>query len=431
MVELRDVMAGDYDPDYRREGDLHIYAFEALKYELRFSRLSVSADAVHAWLDIRSTFPGDHQRLLAGQVNLSGPRARSDLAKQLEDRTIQAAADWKRILEVAFIDLIERLSEGSPVVKANEIQPRQASRFRIEPIAFDGLPVIWFGKGGSGKSLTALTAAISMQADIGLLPLPLTPGPVLYCDWELDAETWGEEVRLLCAGIGLDIPPIHYRACLTPLYHEADAIGRYIDREGIEVVIIDSLGAACGADKNSQEVATRMMTGIRSWGATAICIDHIAKADDASTPYGSTYFETSARATWRFKGAVQENTHFVSVNLEKSNLGRYKPVHLKFDFVPDMTTPTAIYCELASARDIPSELRSEGTRNAMKITTALLEAGESLTVADLIAATGLPEKSLRARLSELVRREEVTTIIIRGGANRYALRSHRDEQEMA
>lgn len=412
-----------YRCDWRKEGESQVCEFPAQLVVLRFSRLSFHDDSLRGWLDVQSRWPTGPQRVYSGVFNVSGPRARTDMAKYLRERCPDVS-DWTELLELSSMRVIHALQEGSPTYRMGQVERREHGRFRIEPIAFEKLPVIWFGRGGSGKSLVALAAAAGVHANIDIIGLPLLTGPVLYCDWELDEVTMQSQLELLSAGHQMDIPDIHYRPCLSPLYQEAESIARYIDREGIELVVVDSLGFACGGDKNSQEVAMRMFGAMRPWRVAVICIDHMAKGEDANTPYGSAYFENSVRATWRVKGQMEAHDLHVSMSIEKTNLGKYPPVGFRFRF-DDVANPSYVTCEPEDVREMPEEIRGEKLNQSIRVKTAIVEAGVAMTVGDIASATGVPLRSVRTVCDRLVESGDLTKVLIRGGSNKYALREWR------
>ena len=405
---------------HKREGEAHIIGFELCGVALTFTRLVVSKDDVRGRLEVRSSWPGP-ERLYAGSYKLDGMNSRRDMARHLKERCPDVP-DWVEILERSSNFVIDELAEGSPTVLLTNVKDKVGSRFRIEPIAFDNFPVIWFGKGGSGKSLLAVSAAISVHTGMDIVGLPLERGPVLVCDWELDAETWKSQAALIATGHNVGMPDIHYRRCVAPLYHEGESIARYVAREGIKLVIVDSLGYACGGDKNSQEVATRMFEAMRSWQCAVICIDHVSKDSEATSPYGSVYFENSARATWRVRGAMDEGSNelAMAMTLEKCNFGRYQPQGFKFTFWPDASEPESVHCQRMDVRDLPGFETS--VPDSMRIKTAILEAKANVTVQEIVEATGIKEATVRTRLHELTRRGDVEKIVIKGAAHKYALR---------
>ena len=312
------------------------------------------------------------------------------------------------------------------------VPPRESGMYRVKPLSLERLPVVLFGREGNGKGLVALTCAMAVHAGYNLAGLEVVPGPVLYCDWELDDWSTQEQLRLFSKGFGIELPDIHYHRCLNGIAQEAEAIGRYIAREGIEMVIIDSLGyAAGGADKQQQDVTTRMFGAMRQWGVSVVCIDHMAKGDAADTPYGSVYTMASARNAWRVRGTREGNDVHVGLFQAKANIGVHDPVGLRFSFWPDIYAPEAIYCDREDVRDVP-ELR-QGMSHGEQIVEALRDARQSVTVADIVSVTGLKETIVRARIKDLIERGKVTKIVVQGvqAAARYALQSYRDGEEQA
>lgn len=254
----------------------------------------------------------------------------------------------------------------------------------------------------------------------------------MVCDWELDAETYKEMCEPIAFGIGLaEVPNFHYRQCISPLVEEAAAIGRYIDREGIELVIVDSLGYAIGGDKSSQELTMRMFAAIRAWKRTVLCVDHITN-DEATgnRPYGSAYTVNSARSLWRVRSAQEEGSNELSIGLfqTKANFGKQPPVGFKLQF-----DDGAVFVEREDVRDVAAF--QENVSLSSRIKAALSNATKALTKDEIVDALGLTDKAdaltikqVGPRLSEMVKNRHIVRIPDpTQSAARYALVSTRAE----
>jgi hypothetical protein len=69
-----------------------------------------------------------------------------------------------------------------------------------------------------------------------------------------------------------------------------------IEQEKIGLVIVDSLGQACGGDINTAESVIRMTNAIRKLGVPVLGIHHSNKQ---GLPYGSVYIRNHARLMWQ------------------------------------------------------------------------------------------------------------------------------------
>jgi len=431
-------MGMDYEPPHERlkpnihtEGDAYIVEFPGAGVAFEVTRVEASRSEIYGVIRVTSNLPGVPTLLHQGRFNLTGTSARSALVKYLERRC--EISDWSEVVEQVCFLVLDTMREGQPVVRITDVAPReQQSRFRIAPLVVEGFPTIIFGPGGAGKSQLAAMLAMAVHGDDGkgwnVCDLVVEPGPVLVCDWELDAVTYREVCDPIAVGLGIPLSNFHYRQCTAPLYEEAAAIGRFIAREGIAMVVVDSLGYAIGGDKTSQELTMRMFGAIRGWGCTALCIDHITNDEsNGDRPYGSVYTINSARALWRVRAAQEEGSSELNIGLfqTKANFGKQPPVGFLFRFSDGATS-----IERQDVRQV-GEFR-DTVSLSMRIRTALLEARRALNVAEIIELAGIDEKKAKqvpVRLSQMVKNGQLTKLIAEGvqAAARYALATDREE----
>jgi hypothetical protein len=176
---------------------------------------------------------------------------------------------------------------------------------------------IWFGDGGTGKSLLALYVA-GQLAQKGV--------PTLYCDWELDRD----EHRLRYEQLfGTAIPQdLWYWRCDRPLVQVSDAIRREVKKHRIDFVVVDSVGYACGDSPESASVATQYTIHARSFGVGSLHLAHTTKAGDNAKlkPFGSTFWHNSARSSWYIEAVTGKTRNGVTATdlkfyHRKSNFG--------------------------------------------------------------------------------------------------------------
>ena len=393
------------------------------------SMVELARGEIHALVSVLSESPMLPASITPGRSNLSGNRGRADLVRYLNARS--DALPWAEVVEEVCRLVLEAVREGQPSVRITDV-PEQAPdiAFRVAPMIVEGFPNIIFGPGGSGKSLVGMMAAIAVQGPWNLCDLEVLPGNVYVCDWELDDRTYRRMADQLCRGFDIDLPPFHYRQCMSSLTDEAESIARYAAREAIDLIIVDSLGFAIGGNKGDQEPTMRMFSAMRTWRhrdgsqITVLAVDHVTNDDaQANRPYGSVYTQNAARSLWRVRAEQEEGSNILELGLfqTKANFGKQPPIGLKAEF-----NDSAIYLSRADVRHLGTGVK-RGLSDSMKIKTALVEAREPLTKDAIADRTGLTEHIVRARLSDLKRRGDVVTLTSPNGAGMWALRSYADE----
>jgi len=415
--ELREqfgFVKGETQPNVRREGDAFVVGFPPVGITVEVTAVEMSrSDAYSIWR-VTSTNPGTTAVLHQARVNLTGTAARSSLVKYLAQR--YDGCDWSEIVEQVCRVVLDAAREGQPTVKITDVPHRETARFRVAPLVVEGFPNIIFGPGGSGKSMLAAMIAVAVHGGWNLADLEVMPGKVLICDWELDDVTYREVAEQLCNGFGIPLPDFDYRQCSAPLSEEGAAIGRFAAREGIDLIIADSLGFAIGGDKTSQELTMRMFSAMRAWRRvngsqiTTLCVDHVTNDEGtANRPYGSVYTQNAARALWRVRANQEEGSHEMTMGLfqTKANFGKQPPVGFHVSFGDGATS--------VCRRDVNDMAEMDDFKPAsMRIKTAILASGHQMTKAEIVEVTGLKDTIVAARLSDLLKRGDVVRFMTGG-----------------
>lgn len=435
--EIADAAGMAYEPPHERlrttftkEGDTYIVGFAGVTVEV--SRIEAAKSEMHGVIRVTSSTHGISPNLHQARFNLTSTSSRTSLIKFLEKR--DGETDWAEIIEQVCTRVLDAVREGEPVIRITDA-PQAAERiYRVGPLVIDGFPNIIFGPGGAGKSQLAAMLAMAVHGDGGkgwsLCDLEVVPGPVLVCDWELDDVTYRSMCEPIAAGFGIPLPDFHYRRCVAPLAEEAASIGRYVEREGIAMVVVDSLGYAIGGDKASQELTMKMFAAIRGWKRTTLCVDHITNDETTGNrPYGSVYTVNSARSLWRVRAHQEEGSNELSVGLfqTKANFGKQPPVGFLFRFSDGETS-----IERQDVRGVAAF--ADNLSLSMRIRTALLDARAALTVADIAERLGMTDKrglsTIAVRCSEMKKHGHLEKIVVQGvnAAAKYGLPTDREEE---
>jgi len=130
-----------------------------------------------------------------------------------------------------------------------------------------------------------------------------------------------------------------YLRCSAPLHEIARQVQRHLTESGCNMVIIDSIAAACGGEPERADVALRLCNAVRALGTTALLIGHQTKGnDDTGKPFGSVFWTNEARSTMEIKRQQDAGQDTMNLGLyhRKINDGRLeKPLGVSVSFSED------------------------------------------------------------------------------------------------
>ena len=313
----------------------------------------------------------------SAQLNLSSTQARTTLAKHLAGRVSDRELDWPHLIETAVILTRNAFRAGEPSILLRDApEPVTAGALLPPLLAADGTTLL-YGDGGTGKSLLALAAAVSLHTGRDLIGLPpAVTRRVAYLDWEWSAPVHKRRLRRLLPD-DEELPDLHYIRCALPLRDEVDRLRRAIREHGIEYVVIDSVALAAGGDPERAETAIEFFGALRQLEVDDLAVAHVTKTSDGDKPFGSAFWHNTARATW-FVRKVQDvgaSTFRVALVNKKANDA---PLALPLGFEVSMSDErtTIRPSNLADTPDLAKEIPLR-----FRIRDALL--GGSLTYAEL------------------------------------------------
>lgn len=298
-------------------------------------------------------------------------------------KKLSAAVPWKILLQKACSMVVKRHREGTPIVQLLPVEGNVP--FLLNPLVYDKHPTLLYAPGGSCKSYLALWLALLACHGAQAANIAGIQTGVLYLDWELNEQTVGGRLRALQAGhpeLSLFTP--YYRRCEYPLTQEAHQIAVQVAKLGIGLLIVDSVGMACGSDLASPEAAISLQRAFRQIGCASLTLAHVAKntpEGQARSAYGTVFFRELARNTWELQKAEQENPAKLILTQDKNNFGpRQKPLGLTVTFAGDAVTIAA--CDPETEPDLEIALPiANRIRN-------LLEDGELWTAKEIADALG-------------------------------------------
>ncbi len=377
--------------------------------------LSPTSRGLEAWVEVRWMGTTPPPALLTfGRFDLRGARTVSSLAKAAADDcprfTDDPEAALRAMLRAAVYSTVADFDRGEPSVALRDVMPTRR-RWLLRPLVESAGHTRLIAPGGSAKSLLALAVAWTVATGrpklLGLKPD--VSGPVLFLDWEADAETHSERIRALCKPNDLDIPDgLLYQNHRFPLHRNYRAVARTVKEEGVVMVVVDSNALARGGsgERGAEDSTIRMFACLREIGVPALIIDH--KSDEKMRTgrrggYGSVFNTNSVRLEWEVV-RQQQTAESIAVVLslsKKNNVAPQADLGFRFEFASDgdrldevrvrQVAPAEVH-PLAHLEERPSGLVD-------RIAALLVASDEPLSVAEIAAELETTEGSIRARLA--------------------------------
>lgn len=211
------------------------------------------------------------------------------------------------------------------------------------PFAIENSGTILFAPPGSGKSFLALSIAIAVDAGGSTLWRPDRQANTLYINLERSRQSFERRIGSLNVALGhpreRSLKMIHSRG--RSLTDVSDSVRRIIERENIELVILDSLSRA-GQSLVDDTAANRTIDILNSWMPVSwLCIGHTPR-NDSGHVFGSQMFSagcdlevgvqsTEQAGTITAQGEIGPGTLWQKLTVVKSNdVGKPPPQALKW-----------------------------------------------------------------------------------------------------
>jgi len=329
-------------------------------------------------------------------------------------RPIKSADEASGLADLPYIGKSTKsTSEERPALNLVRFagRPTPAAReFVIPDLIPRYHPTTLYGWGGTAKSLIAALLAMSVAGsrkkffdrDVAV------HGPVLYLDFELDADEQHRRVAQLAAGLEIEVPEdLLYVSALGVRTHEAVAFALDVCEEHKAVMaVLDSLGPAMVGDmaaaKDVIEFHNCYIAPFRNAGVTPLLIDHQARQQagegyQSKGAFGSAYKEHLSRSLIQVEAgdrSAEQGTLNVRLRHKKTNFGALcDPFDVTLEFSGDEIS--------ASVRELTSSDRAqEATLNARDRVLAALEDSPAYPD-ELVEFTGLARSTIKNEVNKL------------------------------
>ena len=371
------------------EGDLGNYRMEwpDLHLTALISRIKDNSNnEIHGEVDIKSERPTSAGHLKGGKLNITSVDSRHKWALSLAKR--DSEIDWDALLEQLYMKVKAKHREGAPIedIEGDADVLEEDTPWIIEPILQENNTSLILGHGSAGKSWVAQYLAILASLGLSHGGLHVEPSKVLYLDWETDRKELNLRVTKIKAGLNVtDNTNIKYRLMSESLVNDIQIIKEKCIEHGITLLIIDSVGAACGGEPENAKVVNDFFNAIRKLGVTTLCIDHMNKDNGL---FGSVYKFNRSRLVWEVKKHQEQNASTLHVGLfhkKANNAPQYKDMGFELSF-----TRESIAVERKDVRDTPLETEMSPVQRIDNVIRAFPGGLTPIEIAQEIQAHGDP-----------------------------------------
>jgi hypothetical protein len=331
------------------------------------------------------------------------PRTKTDIAKRLSKNK---KVDFDAILEYITNYCVQSVKKSGDLVSIDDKPNSMELKYLLYPLLVDMQPTTIYCKGGMGKSTLADYIALLVSRGMADNPTGFIPNrarPVLYLDWEGEAETHRRYITAIKKGLRINGNiPIHYKKMEHPLSQVIDSVRHTVKDKSIGLVIIDSQMAATASGTRGlteAQVASEFYNNIRSLECTSLTLDHITKQgmteNGVEAPFGSIvkYNRSRSQFELRLDDSMDESDHkeYVLVH-RKFNLGRkQKPIGFSMDFTNNDLILEEIQFATCKVNDSIAHPKEATARD--KIINALLDGPVERN--ELCKRTGVKQGTLR------------------------------------
>jgi hypothetical protein len=372
---------------------------------------------IYMWHDAPEDMKGpdaaDHPAVLS-----EDPKALDKLHTDLED-----APRWKPLEVLERLDLNGRkpgvtVSQSpnkgvTPVtpLRFAEMPPPSPREYLVEDLVPKKHTTTIYGDGGSAKSILALSLATAVAGGAERwVGRRVQNCPVLYGDFELDADEQCRRAYQVARGVYLDKPPHHllYVSGLgQPLREVLIGCLEECVREEVGLFILDSLGIALEGDAgDARDVIGfhhEYLDPFRAVGVTLVVIDHQGKAQAAERyqhkrTFGSVYKENLARSVLQVEPCDPgKGLLMVKIRQSKHNFGpKAEPFGAKLRFSEEEITVSEHSLDA-------TELAQEHTLNAGHRVMLVLKDGPAYPT-DIAEKSEMPHGTVKNELTQLRKR---------------------------
>ena len=380
-------------------------------FELQSINLRVKVDNITSTYNVQANITlsylnpiFDKEHIHSSQIainQLGGTNGRLTLYNHLRNIEPEIMS-WYRIIEYICVTVLTEYREGEPTVNLAEADMPEDRGNLVNPIIPFGEATMFYGEGGSGKSIISLWLANIVFQGVVTDWISANKKNVLYIDYETNLREYLTRNNKLANGMGLDRPSgIHYRRTNEPMITIAEIIRTEIAEKEIGFVIVDSAAMACGGEPENARATTDYYRAIRSFGddVTVLTLAHTTKADtERKTPFGSAFWSYWARSVWEIKSEQSDKPNVQNIGLfhrKVNNSNLHEPLGYSVQFLPTEININGF--DISDSDELNTQLPM-----IQRIYNFLRDQDQHKTIQDILDFLGVEERkegSIRAAMS--------------------------------
>lgn len=207
------------------------------------------------------------------------------------------------------------------------------TKFLLRPYIVEGGGTILFAPPGRGKSYTAMLMAISVDSGCEEF-WPVDIRKVLFVNLERSAQSIARRIALVNRALGLayDRPLLTLNARGKSLRDIRDIVKQSVDRQGVNMILLDSISRAGLGSLTEDVTATNIIDLLNNVTETWVAIAHTSKKDEERS-FGSIHFQAGADVEVRLRSQKKEGLLGVRLSITKENdIGKTSPQDLAYEF---------------------------------------------------------------------------------------------------
>lgn len=280
-----------------------------------------------------------------------------------------------------------------------------AVSYVLKPHVLTGGGTIMFGKPGRGKSFTAMMMALAVNYGTNHY-WDTDKGKALFINLERPDRTIPPRINAVGKSLGLNSTSLAvYPGRSKRFVDIRDILERYILKEDIKFVVLDSISRTGAGDMKEDKVATATIDMLNLLGVSWVAIAHTPKYDDRIY-YGSSQYEAGADVMLRHSAKIVDDEGSIVVLLEvtKANdmpIPRPMGLHYSFDNIGLSAIRTATKTETAPLVDDSNLYQS--------IKEYLMESGGN-TASELSYIYDRDEKEVTSHLRSMFTANVLTSV---------------------
>ena len=368
------------------------------------------------------------------RLNLMSTSARQSWIREAKQVFSGFEIEWAPTLNQAIGMVTKAVFVEDTLSDQADAEEPPEYRFLVQETIPEGSVSLWFGDGSSLKTTSLLHLSTCVAYGREWAGRETIPTKMMLLDYENDESNFIRYTRRMQEALGI-IPEkgrmFYENARGVALTDLVDRLRMYIERHGIGFIVIDSGALACGGKPEEAESALTFFNALSRLGddITVVVICHITKSalstpamkrEATKKPFGSTFWHSSARATFFIeREEIRKEQFSVKFKNRKTNISA--PLD---DFALEVVFDDpegGIYLSPMDMQKVKEMQEQTQEKKSRKDEILSLLQDTTLGIQDLAAILGIEEdskkvKSLRSQINRferdglLVRNEEGWTI---------------------